>query len=400
MSRSRDRSHLWVFYTCAGLLFAGAVLRAPLGIDDGGTLLAALLLLLLWLALFVSETFISRAWRQWFNVYLVLQTVIVVALLSLPGSYDFFAVLFGVLAMQALQRYGLQLGAVCVALFVPLTTLPLLRGYDGPQTAALALVYTAVNIFLGAYALATRRAAEARTENDALGRELQVANTELRNYSGQLERLAVAQERNRLARELHDSVTQTVFSMTLASQSAAILLKREPTKVDAQLERLGQLTQSAQAEMHVLISELKPDALDAGGLPAAIRRDIERRGADGIRVSLQVESPDAAAPEEALSVNEEEGLLRIAQEAVNNIVKHSGTSEATIRLRLRPPFTMEVEDRGAGFDVRRAKEGTGIGLASMSERAAEIGWTLDVVSMPGRGTRILVERLPSEGGDG
>ena len=395
MSRLRDRSYLWVFYTAAGFLFAGTVLRTLLEIDDGGVLLKALLLLLAWLVLFVSETFLSRLWRPWFTVYLVLETAIVFTLFLLPGSDDFFAVLFAILAMHVLQRYGLLVGAIWVALFVPLTALPLVADYDGPQAAALVLVYTAVNIFLGAYALATRRAAEAHATNQALGRELQAANVRLRDYSSRLERLAVAQERNRLARELHDSVTQTIFSMTLASQSAAILLEREPTQVDAQLERLGQLTQSALAEMHVLISELTPDVLAEGDLPTAIRKDIQRRAPDGVRVSLEVDEPQrGVAADGELSDAEKQGLLRIAQEALNNVAKHSGASEATIRLCLKRPFRMEIEDHGQGFDAQRAQDGPGIGLASMSERAAEIGWDLDVESSIGKGTKVVVERRP------
>ncbi len=399
MSGSPDRSYMWVFYTAAGFLFAGTVLRSPFMIEDSSVLLTVLLLLLGWLALFVSEVFLSRLWRPWFTVYLLLQTIIVIGLLLQPGTNDFFAMLFGVLAMHAFQRYGLRLGAVWTVLFVPLTAVTLRLGYDPPQVAALVLIYTAVSVFLGSYALATRRAAEARAANEALGRELEEANTDLRDYSRRLERLAVAQERNRLARELHDSVTQTIFSMTLASQTAAILLKREPSKVDAQLERLSQLTQGALAEMHVLISELRPDVLADGDLAAAIRRDIERRSEDGLKVSLEVESPQGGAPEGFLSGAEEEGLLRIAQEALNNIVKHSGAAKATIRLSLRHPFRMEIQDRGQGFDMQQAKEGPGIGLASMSERAVEIGWALEVISSAGKGTKVVVERLPSEKGD-
>lgn len=400
MSFSGDRSYLWIFYTTAGFLFAGALLRALLVVEDGSVRLLVLLLLLAWLVLFVSEVFLSRLWHPWFTVYLVLQTIIVVALLSQPRDEDFYATLFGVLSMQVLQRFGLRLAALWVALFIPLTLLPLLDGLDVSEAVTLTLIYTAVDVLLGSYALATRKAAEARARNEALGRELLMANAKLQDYSTQLERLAVAKERNRLARELHDSVTQTIFSMTLASQSAAILLEREPDQVNAQLDRLGELTQNALAEIHILVSELAPDALDREDLESALRREVERRESDGVEVTLDTEWPSVGTPgTEPLSPSEQQGLFRIAQEALNNVVKHSGASEASIRLRLRSPVAMEVEDRGRGFDLRQAKGGSGIGLASMSERAAEIGWHLTVVSKPDGGTRVVVERPPSEGGD-
>ena len=401
MGRSSGKSYLWVYYTSAALLFAGAVVRAPLVIEDDDVLLQALVLLAVWMVLFVSEIFLSRRWRPWSAIYLILQAAVVVALLSLPGSHDFFAVLFGVLSMYAMQRYGLPLGAVWVALFVPLTLVPLLDADDMAEVISLVLVYTAVDVFLGAYALATRGAVEARGRNQALAVDLREANSRLEDYSRRLERLAVARERNRLGRELHDSVTQTIYSMTLTSQSATLLLEREPGRVEAQLERLAELTQRALTEMHVLISELAPDAPVEGGLVAAIKRDIERRAMDGLTVSLEVEEPPRIGVDgPVLSMVEEQGLLGITQEALNNVVKHSGVSEATIHLRLRDPASVEIVDRGRGFEMREAADGPGMGLGSMSERATETGWRLQVLSSLGSGTRVLVERVPLEGGDG
>jgi signal transduction histidine kinase len=397
MSPSSDRSYIWVFYTSAGFLFASAVLRSLLVIESATVLLEALLLLLFWLGLFASERAMSRRWSHWPTVYMVVQTAIVFGLFLLPGDDDFFAALFAVLSMQALQRFGFR-GAAWLVVFALLMLVPFLADYPPAQAVSLTLVYSAVNVFMGAYALATRRAEEARNRNRALGRDLETANAELRDYSKRLEGLAVTRERNRLARELHDSVTQTIFSMTLASQSAAILLPSEPSKADAQLERLRQLAESALAEMRVLISELKPDALANGDLAEAIRRDIERRNRDGMDVSFEVEDMAPNPAVEPLSAAEQVALFRIAQEALNNVVKHAGTSEAVIRLSLGERPRLEIRDRGSGFDVQDTQGGAGMGLTGMGERAAEIGWVLDVDSTPGRGTRVVVQRAADQGG--
>jgi signal transduction histidine kinase len=391
MSPSSGRSYIWVFYTSAGFLFASTVLRSVLVIENKTLLLEALVLLLAFLGLFASERAISRRWSPWPTVYMVVQSAIVFGLFLLPGDDDFFAALFAVLSMQALQRFGFR-GAAWLAVFALLMLLPFLADYPPVQAVALTLVYSAVNIFLGAYALATRRADEARNRNKELGRELETANAELRDYSERLEGLAVTRERNRLARELHDSVTQTIFSMTLASQSAAILLHSEPSKADAQLERLRQLAESALAEMRILISELKPDALANGDLVEAIRRDIEQRNRDGMNVSFEVEGMAPNPTVEPLSSAEQAALFRIAQEALNNVVKHARTSEAVIRLSLEERPRLEIRDRGSGFDVQHTKDGAGMGLTGMGERAAEIGWVLDVDSTPGQGTRVAVQR--------
>ncbi len=298
MSPFSDRSYIWVFYTAAGLLLAGVVLRSVLMIEDGTVLLEALLLLLGWLALFASEPSISKRWKQWPLPYMVLQTGIVVGLFLLPGDEDFFAVLFAVLSMQALRRFG-RLGALWLVAFVPLMLAAFLADYELPQAMTLTLVYTAVNVILGLYALATRRAEQARHRNRALGQELELANAELTEYLERVESLVVAEERNRVARELHDSVTQTIFSMTLAGQSAAILLRREPSKADEQLERLRQLAESALAEMRLLVSELKPDAIGGGSLVEAIRRDVDRRRSDGVSVSFDVQEEPLDADDRA-----------------------------------------------------------------------------------------------------
>jgi len=161
-----------------------------------------------------------------------------------------------------------------MGLCAPIMILLLVRTYGTFQAIALTLIFTAGNVFLGAYTLAMRRAQAAHLQNQALARELQEANDQLHDYSTRLEQQAVARERNRLARELHDSVTQTVFSMTLTTQSALLLLDRDLAQVGFHLERLNQLARSALAEMQLLISELEPDKAAKEGLVPVLRRHL------------------------------------------------------------------------------------------------------------------------------
>lgn len=388
-----ERSYFWVLYTSAGFLFAGVVVRSLLVVNRG-VLPSALALLGAWLALLVCMALIPGEWTPWSIAYLVLQTGIVVGLLLLRGDEDFFVVLFAVLSMQAVQRFGFRWGVPWLVLFAALMMIAFLADLAPAQAVSLTLAYSAVNVLTAAYALATRQAADARDRNKALGRDLEAANAELRDSTLRLERLAVAKERNRLARDLHDSVTQTLFSMTLAGQSA-LLLQHEPSKLDAQLERLRELGESALAEMKVLVSELRPDSFRSTDLVESLRREGERRAQDGIAVTLHVAEDKALAGVPALSAAEQSMLLRVAQEALNNIVKHSGSKQAAVTLNLGDQPTLEIADEGKGFDPLRTKDGPGLGLASMQERAAEMGWTLEVTSEPGAGTRVLAtRRLP------
>ncbi len=395
MKRSTEWSSQWIFYVTAGFLFGAAVLRSLLIFRDSPALSQILGLLMTWLVLFASETAISRKWSGYFAIYLALQTGVVVLLLSRPGFTDFFAVMFAVLSMQVMQRLNLRQAALVIGLFAPLTAAPLVKTYGASQALIFAMIHTALNAFLAVYALATRRAQAARAQNQALMQQLQEANRQLQAYSKQLERLAVTRERHRLARELHDSVPQTIFSMTLTTQSALLLVERDPSRVGAQLDRLTQLAQGALSEMRVLISELRPEKVAEGGLVAALRRHLaDRPLPENLLVSVEVEGDLLAR----LSPAEEQSLFRIAQEALNNVVKHAQASRACIRLQLaEPPWWIEIYDDGRGFDLRQTRNGGRVGLVSMNERAAEIGWDLQITTSPGAGTCVRVGKKPSAG---
>ena len=221
--------------------------------------------------------------------------------------------------------------------------------------------------------------------------QLQQANQKLEFHAHQQELLITGRERQRLARELHDSVTQTIFSMTLTTQSALLLLARDRSRVSGQLDRLDQLAQSAQAEMRTLISHLFPVPVTGGDFVNALQRHLEdRRRLDSLVVTLEVQGYQPFEPAEEVN------LFRIAQEALNNIVKHAGVQQAVIRLHRSELPWMEIEDHGIGFDPQRIAAGGRMGLASMGERANEIGWTLQVDSAPGFGTRIRVEKNREE----
>jgi signal transduction histidine kinase len=292
------------------------------------------------------------------------------------------------MSMQAAQRLGLRTTLLWIALFTLLTTLALSfsPGVGIAEAVAFAIVYAVLDCFLAVYALVARRAEEAGARNRTLADALVAANRETEACSRQTEALAAAEERHRLARELHDSVTQTVFSMNLTAQSAVLLLPRDAGAAAAQLERLEDLGRSALTEIDALGSELGADARGEGDLEAQLRRNLaERELPGGLSVTIAVEG------ESVLSAGERHSLVRIAQEALNNVAKHARAREAAVRVRLAPPRRLEVVDDGVGFDPVDASASCGMGLGSMRERAQELGWTFRVTSAPGRGTSVVVE---------
>jgi signal transduction histidine kinase len=203
-------------------------------------------------------------------------------------------------------------------------------------------------------------------------------------------RLAASVERTRLARELHDSVSQALFSMTLHARAAQLSMAKagldQDTPVGRSVTQLAELTRGALAEMRALIFELRPGALAEEGLVAALQKQGAALSARE-QVAITVEGPE---PRLELSGGVEEHLYRIASEALHNVVKHAGADHASVRVSVETAsLKMVVGDDGAGFDPELVYAGH-LGLATMAERAAVIGADLTVVSAPADGTTVTV----------
>jgi signal transduction histidine kinase len=348
-----------------------------------------LLLLALYGVLLILSPWLSR-WRGWSPwLYLLLQSGLAMGLLLFPPHEDFLPMLFIPLSLQATLFFKRRTGLLCIGAFTLAIAGPLVVGWGWTLTGpVMLLLFGGLYFLMGHYAHLIQRAEAARRENQGLIHELQVAGRQLQDYAAQVEEYAAAQERSRLARELHDSVTQTIFSMNLTAQAARLLVEKEPGRAAEQIERLQQLARSAVGEIQVLVSQLRPRSLAEEGLAAALRRLVaERESRDGLHIHLEVKG-DKALPE-AVAV----GLYRIAQEALNNVAKHAGTQEAILRLDLAGERgCLEVQDHGAGFDPGGVSlQGGHVGLVGMAERARELGWQLSCSSQPGYGTRIRVE---------
>jgi signal transduction histidine kinase len=320
-------------------------------------------------------------------IYLLIQAAIISGLLFSRPTQDFFALLFIPISLSAVLFYGKR-GFLWVAAFTVALAAPLITSKAGPRLGAiLALNYGGLCFLFGGYAYQVRKAEAARGETQRVYSELQITHRQLRDSANQKEELAAEQERNRLARELHDSVTQTVFSMNLTVQAARLLLDKDRSRVAGQLQRLEELAAGALREIQALVSSLRLTPAVAEDLPALLRRlAAERRSRDGLQVTLEVDG-DRKLPEPVAV-----GLYLIAQEALTNITKHAGVMEATVRLHLvEADAALEVEDHGRGFPPEAgASERGHLGLAGMAERARDMGWRLTIESQPGHGTRIRV----------
>ncbi len=228
----------------------------------------------------------------------------------------------------------------------------------------------------------------------AVGNQIGMAVDNARLYERAEESAAIA-ERNRLARDLHDAVSQTLFSVSLIAEVLPRIYERDPIQGKERLEELRQLTRGALAEMRTLLLELRPAALAEANLPDLLRQLAEAVvGRARIPVNVELE-PAVDVPSDVRIA-----LYRIAQEALNNVAKHSGASRARVALGHGPEGSGEtllvVEDDGTGF-VPPAVPAGHLGLTIMAERADAIGARLKIESAKGKGTRVQVAWAATRG---
>jgi signal transduction histidine kinase len=209
-------------------------------------------------------------------------------------------------------------------------------------------------------------------------------------------RAAARAERRRLARDLHDSVTQTLISLHLTAQAAAELWDSQPAQARAALETIRHLATGATTEMRALLVDLHESVLERHGLVGAIEvHSSVVRQRSGLQVEVRVAGTGAQgraeppSPSERLPVPHEEALYRIVQEALANVVKHARASRATITLVRNTTICVCVEDDGVGFGVSMPT--FTYGLSGMRERAAALGGALHLENRHTGGARVMVE---------
>jgi signal transduction histidine kinase len=241
---------------------------------------------------------------------------------------------------------------------------------------------------IGGYRLRVRNL-EARSlalESQVEQRTLELMKTQEDLKQSEMEK-AISEERNRLARDLHDSVTQSIYSLTLLAEAGQRMIKNgDIQQAEVNHSRLKEIAQQVLQEMRLLVYELRPQVLRSEGLIGALEQRleaVERRA--GIDARLVVDG-DLKIPAEL-----EVELLYISQEALNNALKHSKASEVVLSLHTDGDnLGLVVEDNGQGFDLELARGKGGMGLTSMGERVEKIGGKLTIQSVPDIGTTISV----------
>lgn len=386
------------------LLIAAITLRAWFWYRQGSSFSLAVGLFAAYLLLYAGSSMLKYLGTiKWLAhasqaLYLYIQAALVAQMLLLLPLNDFCSLLFVPLSIQAVQFYRRRLGSAVILSFTVLMAAILVRGGDKfPGGLIMSLLFGGVCFLAGSYSHLIQGAEETRLKNQRTLEELQVAHQQLQKYAQQRQELAAEKERHRLANELHDSVTQNIFSMNLATQTARVLMSRNDHGVEAVLVRMQTLAQIVMGEIQAVASQLRPLPDTRSGLANNVRKlAATKNDLEGLQVQVVMQGEDSLPPHIA------DGLFHIIQEALNNVVKHSRANQAVVRLNFDDsPFSIEIEDCGVGFDPDLVQNLPGhFGLATMAEQAREIGWELTVESRINQGSRIKVEQGLSGGNDG
>jgi signal transduction histidine kinase len=225
----------------------------------------------------------------------------------------------------------------------------------------------------------------------SLGDQIAIAIENAHLYDRSRE-LAILEERTRLARELHDSVAQSLFSIDLSAKAVATYLRQDRQKAEEELYELRRTAHGALREMRSLIYDLRPVSLEDLGLVSALRREVKR-----LRRTCSPELVLQEIGSCSLPVNVEQDLFRIGQEALRNAVKHAHARQIVVAVIMGPESVeLCVKDDGRGFDpgALMADSGRSFGLIGLRERAKRIKGNLEIVSQPGAGTQVRV-RVPA-----
>lgn len=342
-------------------------------------------ILIVYAALIVLLPAVTSGVETRTQIYFGVQTALIFCGMLLYYRLHFFALLFIPLGGQVIFLLPRKKAIAWIAVFsiaILVGQAIQLRFVDSfPFT----ILYIGGLVSAVSFSTLILRANEARIQSDRLLDELQKTHRQLQDYSGQAEELATAKERNRLARELHDSVAQTLYGLTLQAEAAARELNAG--RVDKATEQLREIRDSAQQslqETRLLIFELRPPILEQEGLASALRARLESvESRSGLKAQIQLHEVGQ------LPAKVEAGLYGVSNEALNNVLKHARATEVKVSLKKESnKVVLEIQDNGVGFDINA--EAGGMGLSGMKERAEQFGGDMQIKSGTS-GTTIRVE---------
>jgi len=308
------------------------------------------------------------------------------AQMTITRSWFLFPILIVPLVLIAWQyRFRVVMAFIFITTIIELSTLvPRLKYINYETLPILGLPLIRAFAFGTVGHVVTRLIATQREQQ----RKLVEANIKLNEHATTLEQLTLSRERNRLARDLHDTLAHTLSGLTVNLEAIKILLGVDHPKVVTRLDHALDKTRTGLRDTRRALKDLRVKQVEDLGLKLALENLADQAAARG-QFEVQLTLPDML-PESSIPI--EQVYYRIAQEALENIVKHAQASQVTLSLIVEDSlYSMNIEDNGTGFETREERSLDTLGIRGMQERAAECGGELTVISEPGKGTCISIK---------
>lgn len=319
------------------------------------------------------------------NLYLGIQTILIISLLALPPHREFVIILFFVLSAEATTLHPNRIGYIWIALFVIITGgfLTLIAGAEA--TLYSLPIYAGGYLFFGAFAAAAARAEIARKESQSLLQELREAHEKLQVYAAQAEELAVSEERNRLAREMHDTLGHRLTVAIVQLEGAKRLVKEDPDRAETMVGTVHEQMRAALSELRSTVATLREPLQSDISLKNALRALGENFQA---ATDIQVEMAFAYKLPE-FSNEYRTALYRAAQEALTNVQRHAKADTVRMTLEIQDgEINLTLYDNGIGLPHNADK--LGFGLRGIKERAAQLGGRMRLEPNPEGGAQICI----------
>jgi len=319
---------------------------------------------------------------------MVLQTVLVVILLQYQEASIIFAILFFILSVTAGLYFPFRFSLLWIVLFISIVALSMSRFSAWEDALGFTGAYTGGYLFLGIVANTLSRLEISQRANERLLAELQAKNEQLEEYASQVENLTVVEERNRLAREMHDTIGHRLTVSAVQLEGAQRLVNSNPERSEVMIGNVREQVRLALQELRQTVSRLREPVELELSLPQALRR-LTASFQEATQIAIQMDLPD-----EPCEINSAQHLVlyRAAQEALTNIQRHASAQHVDIRLVCSEQhIEFIVRDDGRGLSV--TSENKGFGLMGLRERAAQLGGELTCQSLPDKGTEFML-RLP------
>lgn len=350
--------------------------------DSGSQKIVGISLLLVFTILFATiPDQPAPAWKL--HLYLSGMTLIVAALLVMQPNWGVFPMLFFVLSPTAMMLFPQRVGLTWIGIFTLVTAGVFMALMPVGEALMISLPYSAGYWFFGAFARALANAEDARQESQHLLVELQTAHRQLQDYAARVEELAVAEERNRLAREMHDTLGHRLTVAAVQLEGAQRLIPRNPERAVTIVGTVREQVREALGELRATVATLR-EPLEADlSIQATLQRlvaSFDEATQLKVHLNLSAELPD-------LSPAYRLALYRAAQEALTNVQRHAQAQQVWLELVGRENcVSLTVSDDGVGFPVDTRE--TAFGLHGMRERAAHLGGELHLETRLGGGAQL------------